>query len=422
MNKWREVALGDGLDVLHGFAFRGEHFRDEGSLILLTPGNFLDSGGFKSKSGKEKYFDGPFPVQFLLKAGDVVVAMTEQAQGLLGSSATIPEDNTYLHNQRIGLLQITDPDLFDMRFAYHLMNTPSVRNQIQATATGSKVRHTAPERIRAVRVVVPSMPTQRRIASVLDSIDDLIENNRRRVELLEEMARAIYREWFVHFRYPGHEDVPRVDSPLGPIPEGWAVAPLGSIAGVNRETRTPNHDEVIRYLDISALGERTVGKMSEVSGAEAPGRARRVVRAGDVVWSMVRPNRRAHALLVEPGADWIASTGLAVLSPTGISSTWLFEMASTQEFSDYLVSQEGGAAYPAVKPKDFERASVVVPTPEVDRAFVERVAPLHRLGWWVRSQSASLASLRDLLLPRLVTGQIDVSNLSLDALTEAASA
>jgi type I restriction enzyme S subunit len=113
---------------------------------------------------------------------------------------------------------------------------------------------------------------------------------------------------------------------------------------------------------------------------------------------------------------------LAVLSATSVSPTWLFETTSTKEFSDYLVSQEGGAAYPAVKPKDFQRAAMVVPPSRVDRQFADRVAPIHRLCWTLREQSDTLASIRDLLLPKLVTGQIEVSQLDLDVLTEAVSA
>lgn len=90
------MSLGQALAVKHGFAFRGEYFRDDGDLVVLTPGNFVDEGGFKPKSGKEKYYDGPFPPAYLLNSGDVVVAMTEQGHGLLGSSATIPCDGRYL--------------------------------------------------------------------------------------------------------------------------------------------------------------------------------------------------------------------------------------------------------------------------------------------------------------------------------------
>lgn len=418
MSGWREVELGRGLRVKHGWAFKGEYFRDAGEQIVLTPGNFHDGGGFKPKNGTEKFYDGTYPEQFLLKRGDVVTAMTEQAQGLLGSTATIPKDDTYLHNQRIGLIEITDPEVLDLRYVYHLMNAAVVRRQLYATATGAKVRHTAPERIQSVQVEVPDIPTQRVIAELLDGIDDLIENNRRRVAVLEEMARTIYREWFVKFRYPGHEDVPLVDSALGPIPEGWEVRPLAAIAKVNQTSRKPRPDEVFRYLDIAALAEREVGELDAVEGADAPGRARRVIKPGDTVWATVRPNRRAHALVVAPGEDWIASTGLAVLSPTTVSSAFLFEATSTTTFSDWLIGRATGSAYPAVRAVDFEEATVAVPNASIDAAFAEKVAPMHELSWKLRAECSALAGLRDLLLPKLVTGQIDISSLNLDVLME----
>ncbi|MCE1179045.1 MAG: restriction endonuclease subunit S [Micrococcales bacterium] len=418
MSGWREVELGRGLRVKHGWAFKGEYFRDAGEQIVLTPGNFHDGGGFKPKNGTEKFYDGTYPEQFLLKRGDVVTAMTEQAQGLLGSTATIPKDDTYLHNQRIGLIEITDPEVLDLRYVYHLMNAAVVRRQLYATATGAKVRHTAPERIQSVQVEVPDILTQRVIAELLDGIDDLIENNRRRVAVLEEMARTIYREWFVKFRYPGHEDVPLVDSALGPIPEGWEVRPLAAIAKVNQTSRKPRPDEVFRYLDIAALAEREVGELDAVEGADAPGRARRVIKPGDTVWATVRPNRRAHALVVAPGEDWIASTGLAVLSPTTVSSAFLFEATSTTTFSDWLIGRATGSAYPAVRAVDFEEATVAVPNASIDAAFAEKVAPMHELSWKLRAECSALAGLRDLLLPKLVTGQIDISSLNLDVLME----
>lgn len=266
------------------------------------------------------------------------------------------------------------------------------------------------------QVCLPCRDDQQRIAGILDGFDDLIENNRRRVEVLEEMARAIYREWFVKFRYPGHSDVPMVDSALGPIPEGWEVQPLAAIAAVNSTSRRPVADELFKYLDIAALSERNIDDMAVLAGADAPGRARRVVSPGDTVWSTVRPNRRAHALVVAPGDDWIASTGLAVLTPSAVSSAFLFEATSTTAFSDWLVGRATGSAYPAVRAKDFKEALVVVPDGAVDGAFAAKVAPMHEMSWSLRAECSVLTNLRDALLPKLVTGQIDVSTLDLDAL------
>jgi type I restriction enzyme, S subunit len=271
---------------------------------------------------------------------------------------------------------------------------------------------------RQLRIVLPPLGIQRRIAAPIAAIDDLIDNNRQRMTLLEQSAQAIYREWFVRFRYPGHEDDELVDSVLGSIPESWSATVIGAVADVNRAQRKPHAGESIVYIDISALGDRSVVVPTAMNGAEAPGRARRVLADGDIVWSMVRPGRRAHALLMSVGSDWIGSTGLAVITPRDVPSSFLYETVSRQEFSDYLVGKEGGAAYPAVKPVDYEEALFALPSRSVLALFEQAVSPLYRLNWGLMEQNRVIAETRDLVLPKLVTGTIDVSKLDLDALLE----
>jgi type I restriction enzyme, S subunit len=262
----------DLFTVKHGYAFDGKYFTSEGEYILLTPGNFFDEGGFKLKEN-EKYYTGEIPDGYLLNRGDLLIAMTEQAEGLLGSSAIIPESGKYLHNQRLGLITACQPDLIDLRFLYHLFNTRHVRAQIRASASGVKVRHTSPSRIGEVRVRIPSVSTQRKIAAVLSTYDDLIENNTRRIAILEAMAQAIYREWFVEFHFPGHEKTKLVNSPLGKIPEGWKIAKLFDVAEVaygfpyksKHFTTEPVGNPVIRIRDI--LDHRSNTYTSEDAGA-----------------------------------------------------------------------------------------------------------------------------------------------------------
>jgi len=157
--KWHEATLGEFFDVKHGYAFQSKYFSDEGNYILLTPGNFRDEGGFKYKDGKEKFYSGDIPEEYVLKQGDLLVAMTEQAEGLLGSSAWIPSDNRFLHNQRVGLIANLDGSRLDKAFLYYLFNTRVVRSQIKASASGTKVRHTAPERIAKVKFSRPPIAT-----------------------------------------------------------------------------------------------------------------------------------------------------------------------------------------------------------------------------------------------------------------------
>ena len=113
MVKWRDCKLGDLLEVKHGFAFLGEHFGSSGTHVVLTPGNFLEEGGFKERADKAKWYSGPIPEDYVLNEGDLIIAMTEQAEGLLCSSAIIPRSGVYLHNQRLGLVQ-TAPNQIDV--------------------------------------------------------------------------------------------------------------------------------------------------------------------------------------------------------------------------------------------------------------------------------------------------------------------
>ena len=142
---WRELRLGAAISIKHGFAFKSAYFAETGDYVVLTPGNFHEAGGFKPRPEKDRAYVGDIPEQYVLKKGDFVVAMTEQGPGLLGSSAIIPADNRYLHNQRLGLVGVIDENKIDPYFIYYLFNTSSVRGQISGSASGTKVRHTAPE-------------------------------------------------------------------------------------------------------------------------------------------------------------------------------------------------------------------------------------------------------------------------------------
>jgi type I restriction enzyme, S subunit len=258
--------------------------------------------------------------------------MTEQAEGLLGSSAWIPESNRYLHNQRLGLVVDLDESRLDKRYLYYLFNTAEVRHQIAASASGTKVRHTAPERIGRVEVNLPPIPSQRKIAKCLIAYDDLIENNLRRIALLEESARLLYREWFVRLRFPGHEHTRIVDS----VPEGWEKLKLGGPAEINRETLPSSYRGQIEYVDISAVAPGRINETAIYEFAEAPGRARRVVRHGDVIWSCVRPNRRSHAVIWQPPSNLIVSTGFAVITPVKLPTSFLYAAVTMDTFVGYL--------------------------------------------------------------------------------------
>ncbi len=296
------------------------------------------------------------------------------------------------------------------------MNTGTVRQQVQATATGSKVRHTAPERIKAVRVRIPDTSVQRRVASILDAIDDLIENNWARVEVLEGMAGTIYREWFVRFRYPGHEDVPVAHPPLGTIPDGWAVVPLVEVAELTMG-QSPRSD----FYNTQGLGKPFHQGVTDF-GAHIPRHRKfctvdaRLAQAGDVLVSVRAPVGRINVA----DTTLVIGRGLAAIrSKLGCQSLLL---ASLKEVFAEEDAMGGGTIFNAIGKKELEQVQVVRPPHDLAAAANEALAPIFSLIRSLTFANRRLSSLRDDLLPKLVTGTLDVSHLDLDALTEAATA
>jgi len=259
-------------------------------------------------------------------------------------------------------------------------------------------------------VPVPPLAVQRRIASVLSAYDDLIENNTRRIAILEEKARRIYEEWFVRFRFPGHDGVRMVESELGLVPEGWRVTALGLLAEVNaRSVRRGAEPTEIRYVDISSVSTGSIDSKERMPFADAPGRARRIVRDGDVIWACVRPNRKSYALVLDPEPNLLVSTGFAVLSPVSAPSSFIYQCVTTDDFVSHLVNHAKGAAYPAVGAEDFEKAKVLRPASDLVKAFDRIAEPMMRLVAILQVKNANLRATRDLLLPKLISGELNVS-------------
>jgi type I restriction enzyme, S subunit len=195
--KWERTPFSDLCDVKHGYAFASEFFSSEGDFVLLTPGNFYEEGGYRDRGELQKYFTGAIPVDYLLAKGDMLVAMTEQAAGLLGSPILVPESGKFLHNQRLGLV-ISKPGIaWANEFFFYVFNTEGVRKAIHNTASGAKVRHTSPTKIGDVLISVPNtLPEQQRIASCMSSVDALITAETQKLEAFKTHKKGLVQQVF----------------------------------------------------------------------------------------------------------------------------------------------------------------------------------------------------------------------------------
>ena len=412
---WPVVSLGEVVDLLAGFPFKSERFiATPMDGVPLVKGENVSQGRILWSISKywpaHEYSEH---AKFHLLSGDVILAMDRPwVPAGLKWAFIREEDPKALLVQRCARLRSRVPKLHQ-DFLRYVIGGRSFEDYIRPITTGVNVPHISGAQILAFRLALPPVAAQRRIAGILSAYDDLIENCERRIRVLDEMARALYREWFVLFRYPGHEKAPLIESQLGPIPKGWHHRPLSDLACVNeRQVDVKHPPPRIRYVDISSVSPGNVDNVTEYDFPDAPGRARRIVRHGDVLWSCVRPNRRSHALLLHPDEATIASTGFAVLTAKKVPYSYLYVATTTDEFTGYLEKRATGAAYPAVTSKVFEDAPILTP----EAALLERFA--RAAGAWfevialLQRRVGNLRKTRDLLLPRLLSGQLAVEDVA----------
>jgi type I restriction enzyme S subunit len=285
---------------------------------------------------------------------------------------------------------------------------------IAQKAVGATMLNLNTSILREIPVRYPDLAIQRRIASILSAYDDLIENNTRRIAILEEMARRIYEEWFVHFRFPGHEDVRMVESELGAIPEQWCVLPFSELADVARNGINPSAfpDEIFDHFSIPAFDDRC--RPDSALGRTILS-SKYVVQSGQVLLSKLNPRiPRIWLIPASKGSRQISSTEFLVFQPRpNISAHFLFELCSSDAFLSRFSSLALGTStsHQRVKPQEMLAFQIVKPAEEIHSKFVAIVKPMHGLIEILRSKTSNLRTTRDLLLPKLISGELDVSQL-----------
>ena len=377
-------------------------FADEGFCVFLNAGNVSKSGFDVSKI---QFIDQAKDDQLRngkLKRNDVVMT----TRGTIGNVAHYAL-NTPFENLRINSGMVIfrcDPVELLPHYLYHFLRTPHFHEQTNSLRSGVAQPQLPIRDIRRIELPLPPLEVLMRIAEYISSYDELIENNRRRMALLEESARLLYREWFVRLRFLGHEHARLTHG----LPEGWEKKRVDAIAEVNRATLPSGYDGEIQYVDIASVVPGEITERTTLAFQDAPSRARRIVQHGDIIWSCVRPNRRSQAVIWNPPDNLIVSTGFAVITPTGAPPTFLYFATTTDAFVGYLENHARGAAYPAVGAADFERAEILVPPTRLLELFDEVAEPTFSQMHNLRQQNEKLRAARDMLLPRLMTGQIEV--------------
>lgn len=326
-----------------------------------------------------------------MSAGDVVLAR----RGDIGRLASVGADEEgWVCGTGSIRVHAPDHDVVDPRFLKYLLVAPEAVDWLAGQAVGATMPNLNREIVSAIPVSVPTIKMQRRIAAVLSAFDDLIEINERRIELLEDLARSLYREWFVHFRFPGHEEVEFVDSELGPIPEGWSVCALGDVANLRYGKSLPARNR--RPGSVAVVSSAGIVDNHDQALVEGPGVV--IGRKGNV------------------GSVWWVGDSFFPIDTTYYVETelhlgFLYWRLRHAEFIN------SHAAVPGLSRDQANSIRVVVPPVGIVQGFGEMNSTFFGTATELRDLNRRLAATRDLLLPRLITGKLDISDIDLGVLT-----
>ena len=337
------------------------------------------------------------------------VLLTTEAP--LGEVAILRDDGRIALAQRIILLR-AKPDLLDPLYLFYALQSDFGQGELRARASGTTVLGIKQSELRKVRIPVFPLPIQRRIAGILSAYDELIENSQRRIKILESMARGLYREWFVHFRFPGHESVPRVPSTLGEIPKGWEMKTVPECVYINPRVSVPRDVEK-PFVPMGCLSNNSMHITNIESRA---GNSGAKFQNGDTLFARITPcleNGKTGFVqfLLDPQSVAFGSTEFIVLRSRTLTPEFVYLLARSDEFRGVAIkSMSGATGRQRVQEKCLEDLRLAQPPRELLDRFATIVSPSFKLAYDLHLQIQNLRRTRDLLLPRLLSGQIDVGN------------
>jgi type I restriction enzyme, S subunit len=383
--------------------YKSKEFHGEG-LKIINMGELFAYDTISNQDMNRIKLNESEILRFTLNNGDLLFgrrSLVESGAGKCSIVENLLEPTTFESSIiRVRINQIYN----NPRFYYYWFRSPKGRAVIKAIVTGTNVKGITGNNLKKIVIDNPKIEIQNKLTSILSQYDNLIENNRRRIQLLEEAAHLLYQEWFVRLRFPGHEHTKIVDG----LPEGWKYLEIQDIANVNQSSLKSNYQGAIEYVDISSVKSGIILETTQYEFIDAPSRARRIVQHGDVIWSCVRPNLKAYTIIWNPPENMIVSTGFAVITPRLVPSSYLYFSVTTNEFISYLSNNAKGTSYPAVRGVDFETAKILYPLSSVVQIFDNIVKPLINQISILNVQSKKLQQARDLLPPRLMNGVIPV--------------
>lgn len=404
--------LGKYVEVLSGFAFKSKDFSESGIPVIKIkninpPEVSLHDVSYVPVSFLETHS------KYVLDRNDILIAMTgshiNQWASVVGRVARVKYKEKSFLNQRVGKIIVTDTEKCDENFVYYYLSQDTVKIELANIAGGAANQaNISPADIKGLRIPFPSIDIQRRIGEILSAYDDLIENNKKQINLLEEMAQRLYKEWFVDLHFPGYEDVEIVDG----VPKGWERKKIGEVVvTLSGGTPSRNHAEYYEkgthlWLKTKELNDGYIFDTEEKITDEA------------IKKSSAKYFKKGSIVLAMYGAT-IGKIGIATQNMTCNQACCVFDLSTFDNGKEYLycwliehrgflISQGKGAAQSNLSQQMIKKMNIVIPNTNLLKFFSEIMNPCFELKKKLQRKNMELIKSRNYLSIKLLSGELEV--------------
>ena len=406
--------LGHYADIFPGFAFKSERFTDDPADVVLVKGENVQQGFIDWGASKYwPFIEAEAQKKYELHVGDVVLAMDRPwvTAGLKWAYIK-PHDPKSLLVQRVSRLRAKNG--LNQTYLRCLISSGYFSSYIQPIVTGVNVPHISGKQIGDFKIPLPPLPIQQKIAAIISAYDNLIENNQRRIALLEKMAEELYREWFVRMRFPGHEQVKKVKG----VPEGWSVRKISDLAdflsgySFKSETYTPTGKYGVVTIKNVQDGYFIPECSDFIEGAPSNMKEHCYLQAGDVLMSLTgNVGRVCHVY----GNNLLLNQRVAKLVPKiSNASQFVFYTFNNQSMIQLVENLSlGSTAQMNLSPILLGKQKLVIPSDDLLVRFEEVTQPMHQKKMLLLQKNRLLEKFRNQLLPRLISGKLSVEHLDI---------
>ena len=400
--------LGKYCKIISGYAFKSNDLSEGTEIPVIKIGN-ISNGDDVITDSSTQYVSSNFlsiDEKYHIKKGDVLISLTgshiNQPNSMVGRSCRNFSDTEFLLNQRAG--KVIPNENADKNYLYYLLNTESFKYSICNRAYGAANQaNVSPSDIENIKWNFPPLPTQQKIASILSAYDALIQNYKKQIKALQTAASELYKEWFVRFRFPGYQNIKFENG----LPAEWKVVRLKDIAKDVGKTITKNEINYEKdvYIPIDCIPNHSMS-LTEVSDIENAESSLQHFESGDILFGAMRVY--FHKVILAPMQGVTRKTCFVIHAKKDIFHNYLYSLLFSDTTINYANTISVGATMPYVRWNDFMRMQCLFPSEKILNDYNKIISPIFKTIMNSYKYITNLTQQRDLLLPRLMSGKLEV--------------